>query len=231
MSLLRRMRDITVASLNEHLERSEDPVRLIDQYLAAQREQLQQSERLYQQCVTHAASLRQQYLTALETKEKREQQALLALKAGEEHMARIVLQEKLQAEEKSEQYRELYEQSKQSILDLDEELQQLKADYKEVADKRSYYLARMESARLQQRLHARSSVSQDASPRMFGRLEERVSDMELHARTLRDVRRMGRESYYGAGNPAVDAELEALRSRLNQEGANNHEQNIPLTKR
>lgn len=231
MSLLRRMRDITVASLNEHLERSEDPVRLIDQYLAAQREQLQQSERLYQQCVTHAASLRQQYLTALETKEKREQQALLALKAGEEHMARIVLQEKLQAEEKSEQYRELYEQAKQSILDLDEELQQLRADYKEVADKRSYYLARMESARLQQRLHARSSVSQDASPRMFGRLEERVSDMELHARTLRDVRRMGRESYYGAGNPAVDAELEALRSRLNQEGANNHEQNIPLTKR
>lgn len=231
MSLLRRMRDITVASLNEHLERSEDPVRLIDQYLAAQREQLQQSERLYQQCVTHAASLRQQYLTALETKEKREQQALLALKAGEEHMARIVLQEKLQAEEKSEQYRELYEQAKQSILDLDEELQQLKADYKEVADKRSYYLARMESARLQQRLHARSSVSQDASPRMFGRLEERVSDMELHARTLRDVRRMGRESYYGAGNPAVDAELEALRNRLNQEGANNHEQNIPLTKR
>ncbi|MEC0269635.1 PspA/IM30 family protein [Paenibacillus anseongense] len=231
MSLLRRMRDITVASLNEHLERSEDPVRLIDQYLAAQREQLQQSERLYQQCVTHAASLRQQYLTALETKEKREQQALLALKAGEEHMARIVLQEKLQAEEKSEQYRELYEQAKQSILDLDEELQQLKADYKEVADKRSYYLARMESARLQQRLHARSSVSQDASPRMFGRLEERVSDMELHARTLRDVRRMSRESYYGAGNPAVDAELEALRNRLNQEGADNHEQNIPLTKR
>ncbi|MDU0204979.1 PspA/IM30 family protein [Paenibacillus sp. MAH-36] len=231
MSLLRRMRDITVASLNEHLERSEDPVRLIDQYLVAQREQLQQSERLYQQCVTHAASLRQQYLTALETKEKREQQALLALKAGEEHMARIVLQEKLQAEEKSEQYRELYEQAKQSILDLDEELQQLKADYKEVADKRSYYLARMESARLQQRLHARSSVSQDASPRMFGRLEERVSDMELHARTLRDVRRMSRESYYGAGNPAVDAELEALRNRLNQEGADNHEQNIPLTKR
>ncbi|MBD0382383.1 PspA/IM30 family protein [Paenibacillus sedimenti] len=216
MSLFRRMRDITVATLNEHLERSEDPVRLIDQYLSALREQLQQSEKLYQQCVSHAAALRQQYLTALETKEKREHQAMLALKAGEEHMARIVLQEKLQAEEKSEQYHELYEQAKQSILDLDEELQQMKADYKEVADKRSYYLARMESARLQQRLHARmSSVTQDATPRMFGRLEERVSDMELHARTLRDVRRMSRESYYAAGNPAVDAEMEALRKRLN----------------
>lgn len=219
MSIFRRVRDITVASLNEQLERAEDPVRFIDQYLVSQREQIQQSERLYQQCVSHAASLRAQYLSALETKEKREHQAMLALKAGEEHMARIVLQEKLQAEEKSAQYHELYEQAKQSILELDEELQQLKSDYKEVADKRSYYLARMESARLQQRLHARSSVTQDGTPRMFGRLEERVSDMELHARTLRDVRRMGREGFYGGGNPAVDAEMEALRNRLKQEGA------------
>jgi phage shock protein A len=219
MSLMRRVRDITAATLNEHLERSEDPVRLIDQYLVSQREQLQQSERLYQQCVTHAAALRQQYLTALETKEKREHQAMLALKAGEENMARIVLQEKLQAEEKSEQYRELYEQAKQSILDLDEELQQLKADYQEVAEKRGYYLARMESARLQQRLHARmSSVGQHTTPRIFGRLEERVSDMELQARSLRDVRRMGRESFYQTGNPAVDVELEALRNKLKQEG-------------
>jgi phage shock protein A len=219
MSLMRRVRDITAATLNEHLERSEDPVRLIDQYLVSQREQLQQSERLYQQCVTHAAALRQQYLTALETKEKREHQAMLALKAGEENMARIVLQEKLQAEEKSEQYRELYEQAKQSILDLDEELQQLKADYQEVAEKRGYYLARMESARLQQRLHARmSSVGQHTTPRIFGRLEERVSDMELQARSLRDVRRMSRESFYQTGNPAVDVELEALRNKLKQEG-------------
>jgi phage shock protein A len=219
MSLIRRMRDITAATLNDRLERSEDPVRLIDQYLLAQREQLQQSERLYQQCVAHAAALRQQYLTALETKEKREHQALLALKAGEEQMARIVLQEKMQAEEKSDQYRDLYEQAKQSILDLDEQLQQLKADYMEVAEKRSYYMARMESARLQQRLNARmSGVGHHSTPHIFNRIEENVSDMEMQARSLRDVRRMTRESYYPAGNPAVDAELEALRSRLNKEG-------------
>ncbi len=219
MSLMRRMRDITAATINERLERAEDPVRMIDQYLTAQREQLHQSERLYQQCVTHAASLRQQYLTALETKEKREQQAVLALKAGEEQIARIILQEKLQAEDKSEQYRQLYDQAKQSILDLEEDLQQLKADYQEVADKRSYYMARMESARLQQRMNARmSAAGQHAAPRMFGRLEESVSDMEIHARSLRDVRRMSRETVYTSGNPAVDAELEALRKRLNREG-------------
>src|SRR2546428_730906 len=111
MSIWNRMRDITVATLNERLEQSQDPVRMIDQYLGDLRKQLQESERLHHQCLQHAANVRQQYLTALDTKEKREKQAVVALKAGEEQLTRIVLQEKLQAEEQSEQYRKIYEET------------------------------------------------------------------------------------------------------------------------
>ncbi|KIL42202.1 phage-shock protein [Gordoniibacillus kamchatkensis] len=223
MSIMKRIRDITVATLNEHLESAEDPVRLIDQYLAARREQLQQTERLYQQCAGHASAMRQQYLVALEVKEKREQQAIVALKAGEEEMARLVLQEKLQAEEKSESYKKLYEDAQQSVLELSEEMKQMRADYQEVADKRSYYLARMEAARLQQRMNERLGGfgAGYGAPRAFGRLEDRVSEMELQARTLRDVRRMGGGAYgggYSPANPAVDAELAALRKKLEREG-------------
>ncbi|MFC0213437.1 PspA/IM30 family protein [Paenibacillus chartarius] len=218
MSIMKRLRDITVATLNEHLESAEDPVRLIDQYLAARREQLQQTERLYQQCVGHASAMRQQYLSALEMKEKREQQAIVALKAGEEEMARLVLHEKLQAEEKSEQYKKLYEDAQQSVLELGEEMKQIRADYQEVVDKRGYYLARMEAARLQQRMNERAGAFGTGSygaARSFNRLEDRVSDMEMQAKTLRDVRRMnGGYGGYAQVNPAVDAELAALRQKL-----------------
>jgi phage shock protein A len=224
MSIMKRLRDITVATLNEHLEQAEDPVRLIDQYLAARREQLQHSERLYQQCVGHASAMRQQYLMALETKEKREHQAIVALKAGEEQMARIVLQEKLQAEEKSDQYKKLYEDAQQAVLELGEDMKQMRSDYQEVAEKRSYYLARMEAARLQQRMNERMGgfgAGNYGATRSFNRLEDRVSDMEMQAKTLRDVRRMG-GGYAGGGyapaNPAVDAELAALRQKLEREG-------------
>jgi phage shock protein A len=56
--------------------------------------------------------------------------------------------------------------------------------------------------------------------RSFQRLEERVTDMEFEARTLRDVRRMGQELYRAGagGSRAVEAELERLRRRLEQEG-------------
>jgi phage shock protein A len=213
---------MTVATLNEKLERSEDPVRLIDQYLASQREQIQQSERLHQQCMQHAQSLRTQYLGAEAWKEKREQQALLALKAGEEETARLALQDKILQEQKSEQYRELYEQSKVALVELEDQLQALKADYVEIAAKRNYYQARLESVRLQRRMNERMyDIGQNSTPRMFNRLEERVSDLELETRSLRDVRRMSKEVLYHAGSAVqhvLEQELSNLRKKLEMEG-------------
>lgn len=223
MSILRRMRDISVATLNEMLEQSEDPIRLIDRYLMEQREQIQESDKLYRECLSHAHSLRLQYLNADEMKEKREQQALLALKASEDEMARLALHEKMYFEEKSENYKKLYEQSRDSIMELEAQLNQLKSDYQEIADKRSFYLARIESLRLQQRMNERMSGvgGGQIGDRAFIRLEDRVSDMELEARSLRDVRRQLQEPLLKAGETikgAVENELSLLRKKLEQEG-------------
>lgn len=222
MGIFRRMRDISAATLNDMLEQTEDPIRLIDRYLYERKEQIDQSERLYQQCVNHAQSLRQQYVSAEQMKDKREQQALLALKAGEEEVARLALQEKLLHEEKANQYRELYEQSKHSIVELEEQLRQLKADYQEVLSKRSYYQARLESVRLQQQLNARmAGMGGCAVPRMFQRLEEKVADLEYEAKSLSDLRRMGRDIAYsavGSTQTALEMELSQLKKKLEQEG-------------
>jgi phage shock protein A len=205
------------------LESSDDPVRLIDKYLAAQSEQIRSSEKLLSQCLSHAQSVRQQYLTADQLKVKREQQALLALKAGEDEVARLALQEKLQQEELSARYQALYEESKHSVLELEDQLRQLKAEYDEVASKRSYYMARLEAIRLQQRMNERmrSTNGTMSTMRMFDRFDERVSDMELHARTLREVRSQTREVLQMAGSQAAHAlevELENLRRKLEKEG-------------
>lgn len=221
MSILRRMKDITTATLYDRLENSEDPVRLIDRFLVEQREQISQLERLYQQTLLHAQSVRQQYLTADELKSKREQQAALALKAGEEQMARLALQEKLQHEERSEQYRRLYEQSKLSVIELEDQLARLKADYDEVLSKRQYYMDRLEALRLQRRMNERLGTGAQLGAGAFHRLEDRVSDLEYEARALRDVRRAGQEALQRAGSAAqqaIESELSALRRKLEREG-------------
>lgn len=221
MSLLRRMRDITVATLNERLDQCEDPVRLIDEFLNDRKMQIDQLEKLYQQTLMHAQSVRQQYLTSEQLKEKREQQAALAIKAGEELMARLALQEKLQHEERSEQYRALYEQGKQSIIDLEDEMNRLKSEYQEVLSKRQYYMDRLEAIRLQRRMNERLGAGGAIGSRVFERLEDRVSDLEYETKALRDVRRAGQEALYHAGNAlqqALDTELAVLKRKLEQEG-------------
>lgn len=220
MSIVRRMRDITVASLNDMLEKSEDPVKLIDQYLLAQHEQIRQLEQLYQQCVNHRQSLKQQYLQAESLREKREKQASLALQAGEEQLARLALEEKLLQEERSNQYLQLYEQSEGQVAELEEQLARLKSDYQEVYNKRQYYLARLESVRLQRKMNERLSSAGVGGWRMFDRLEDQLTDWETEAKIVRDLKRAGQQTMYrlgGAVQEALERELAQLKKKLQEE--------------
>ncbi|WP_028612220.1 PspA/IM30 family protein [Paenibacillus harenae] len=225
MSIMKRVRDITVATLNERLEKSEDPVRMIDQFLWSTREDIIQAEKLYQQYTAHSNHLKAQWLQAEQQKERRENQALTALKAGEEQMARIALHEKASSEERAVQYRELYEQSRQNTVDLEDQLREMRSEYQTVYDKREYYAARMESLRLQQRLNSRYQAGfseQGAQPgAVFRRLEDHISGMEHEAKSLRDIRRMGQEFVTEAGHTVqsvIERELEQLKRKLEKEG-------------
>ncbi|MEK3733561.1 MULTISPECIES: PspA/IM30 family protein [Paenibacillus] len=217
MSVFRRIRDITVATLNEKLEQSQDPVRLIDQFLHTTREDITEAEKLVRQCETHARQLKQQVDQAETMKYKREEQALLALKAGEEHLAKLALQEKLIYEEKIEQYQGLLDASLESLREIEEQLGELRMEYQTVYSKRQYYVARMETLRLQQKMNERTGAYGGGHdvPKMFNRLEDRITDWELEAKSLRDVRRMGSE-YLDQAAHSVSSTLEKELARLKQ---------------
>ncbi|WP_028546811.1 PspA/IM30 family protein [Paenibacillus taiwanensis] len=216
-NIFRRVRDITLASLNEHLEKSEDPIRLIDQFLMRTRQEITEAERLYQQYVMHANQMKQQLNQAAELRDRREQQALLALKANEEYAAKLALQEKLMHEEKVLNYTDLYDKSKQAILDLEEQLHTLKSEFQTVYDKRQMYIARMQTIRLQQRMNERGFGNPNQVDGMFRRLDDRVTDMEWESQSLRDVRRMNDASYRGSyeKDAQVQQEMERLKQKLN----------------
>lgn len=222
MSVIKRVRDMTAATLNERLEKSEDPVKLIDQFLWATHQEIVQSEQLERQYAAHTDHLLRQWKEAEQWTQRREQQALTALKAGEEAAAKLALQEKVVQEEKAARYRELYEQSSGELNELEQLLQELRDEYRAVYDRRQFYIARMESLRLQQRLNARFGPGAASNPNtMFRRLDDRLTDMELETRSLRDLRRMGQEAIYQAGtvvHEAIERELQQLKRKLEQGG-------------
>jgi phage shock protein A len=216
------MRDITVATLNERLEQSQDPVKLIDQFLIATRDDITEVEKLFQQYASHVKQLKQQVDQATSMRNKREEQALLALKAGEDHLAKLALQEKIIHEEKLEQYSELLEQSRLSLRELEDQMNELKLEYQSVYSKRQYYAARMENLRLQQRMNQRmGDFGGKDVPKMFNRLEDRITDWELEARSLRELRRMGQDYVEQASvtvSSVLEKELARLKEKLNNSG-------------
>jgi phage shock protein A len=214
------MRDITVASLNEHLEQSQDPVKLIDQFLVSTRQDIGEAEKLRHQYASHTRQMKQQADQAAAMVNKREEQASMALKAGEEHLAKLALQEKILHEEKMDQYTELYTQSAAALQELDEQINQLKAEYQNVYSKRQYYYARMQTIQLQQRMNQRGNYSGQNVPGMFNKLDDQVSDLEYEAQSLREIRRMGQDGSGLSGNmssSALDKELERLKQKLNND--------------
>ncbi|WP_223070402.1 PspA/IM30 family protein [Paenibacillus caui] len=222
MGVFRRVRDITVANLNERLEQSQDPVQLIDRFLFETRQEIAEVERLHHQCMAHTRNLKGQVDHAKAMRDKREDQALLALKAGEEHLTKLALQEKMLYEEKLQQYEELYEQSAESLQELELQMGELKTEYQTVYSKRQYYYARMETLRLQQRMNQRLGMGDRDVPKMFGRLEDRVSDMEWETRSLRELRR-SESGHSGQASGAslqssLERELERLKQKLDNKG-------------
>ena len=221
MSVFRRMRDITAATINEHLEQSQDPVKMIDQFLMDTRNEIGEVEKLHAQYSRHTRQLKQQVDDAKAMINKREEQALLALKAEEDHLAKLALQEKMLYEEKYNQYIGLYEQSRDALTELEEQLNHLKTEYQTVYSKRQYYYARMQTIQLQQRMNERAGkIGGTQIPGMFGRLEDRVSDLEYEARSLRDLRRgeQERNSLQHSVSDLLERELAKLKKKLDNGG-------------
>ncbi|WP_199620651.1 PspA/IM30 family protein [Paenibacillus alkalitolerans] len=220
MGIMKRVRDITIATLNDRLEHAQDPLRVIDGFLAEMANAIRQTEALYRQCAAHTASMRSQYLAAESLADKRERQAMTALKAGEDGIARAALAEKVLEDEKKEGFRNLYEQSRLSTMELQEQLNALQRDYQEAYHKRQYYLARVETLRLQQQLTERSrQYGTHSGGVWFDRLEDRIRDMEFEAATLRDVRNgTSAGSVYAARNEndGVDQALAEMKRKLEE---------------
>jgi len=77
----------------------------------------------------------------------------------------------------------------------------------------------MESLRLQQRLNARFGPGSEDPSNMFRKLDDRMTDYELEARSLRDLRRMGQESALRIGSvvqETIEREMQRLKQKMQQ---------------
>lgn len=202
MGLFKRVSDNIRANLNSLLDKTEDPEKLLDQYLRDMEEDIADAESAVARQLAVARKFKAQLDDTLAMAEKRQSQAVEALKKGREDLARKALEDKRIQQAKAEDYRLEYENCQTMAEQLKSQLQEMKNEYEKLRVKRDNLVARIQSAKAQKEIYGvQSGFGKDNTRRNFDRMEDKVLRMEAEAQVAGEIAGM---------NPSLDQELEAL---------------------
>ncbi|WP_270165918.1 PspA/IM30 family protein [Paenibacillus sp. SYP-B4298] len=223
MSIFKRMKDMTRASLNEVLDKMEDPVMMLNQYVRDMEAEVREAEVTVAKQMANEKRMKQRYEGAVQGAATAQERAEQAVIAGDELAARKQLEEKLVYDQQAEQFYSLYEQSKVQAQQLRDELEEMKAQLQALRAKRTDLAARAQAAKAKQQLsqlNVTHHIEGGSAVRGFTRMEEKIMQLEAEA----EVARFPGSGAYAPTAPAaardplkqvqVDEQLAALKQKL-----------------
>ncbi|KIL37874.1 phage-shock protein [Gordoniibacillus kamchatkensis] len=220
MGIFKRLRDMTMASINDLLDKAEDPVKMLNQFLRDMEEDIVEAESAVAKQIAIEKKFQQQYQEAEEMVQKREEQAMKALEQGNEDLARRALEDKKEHQARFEEMKRQYDLAKTNADKLRAQLTEMKDEFNKMKSKREVLVARAEAAKAQKQINqAISGFGVDNAAKGFSRMEEKVLQLEAEAQAsgeLSSKRSLDDELEQLDKSGGVDDELAALKAKLAQ---------------
>ena len=219
MGIFKRLRDVTVASVNEVIDSLEDPVTMLNQYMRDMEAEIGRVEVAVARQVAMEKKFLQQYKEALAMAEKRDRQANLAISEGEDDLARRALLEKKQYSARAEEYQKLYQTASAAAQQMREKLAELKDEFYKMRAKKYELTTRAQVARTQKHLNqVITGLGSESASRGFARMEEKVLRMEAEAEMSSERLRTSYgldRAFEPLFDDEIEAELQARKAKLN----------------
>ncbi|EEL89281.1 phage shock protein A [Bacillus cereus] len=179
MGILKRIKNIVVADVHQTLDKIENPVSMLKQYLRETEQQITKAEK----ALSHQYYLEKKYEALISETDaliaKRTRQAELAVSREEDHMAQLALQEKIVNEKKAELYRKQYEITKEQTAMLYEQIDKLQKKYGELQYKELVLVSRLNAAQaIKESNRAIDSFHTESTAKGFARIESYVQKLE-----------------------------------------------------
>jgi len=218
----KRVQTYVESELNAALDKAEDPVKMLDQFMRDMAEDIRDAETAVAKQLANEKMLKKKFDDATSMVEKRQQQAVQAVEANNEELARRALEDKQTYIKQAEDLKSTYQQAASDSAVLREKLAEMKREYEQMEIKKDSLKARAESAKTRTMINrTMSSVGSDESRSGFERMEEKVMQYEAEAETSEDLRAGSRsldDEFASLNkNSAVDDELAALKQQLKKE--------------
>ncbi|HEY8945694.1 MAG TPA: PspA/IM30 family protein [Polyangiaceae bacterium] len=221
MGIFSRLAALLKSNINDLINRAEDPEKMLDQIVVEMNEQLVAARKQVAVSMGDEKRLEKQAAEQASKAAEWERRAMLALRAGDENLAKEALARKKEHDGMREQFHDQWQKQKQAVEQLKVALRALNGKIEEAKRKKSLLVARKKRAEAQKAIQETMSGLRNASAfeafdRMAGKIEQMEAEAEaaaeLHEQFTGDTlaHRFGElEVQHG-----VDEDLVALKRRM-----------------
>ncbi|MBM7606340.1 PspA/IM30 family protein [Metabacillus litoralis] len=216
--LFKRVKTVVDSELNSLLDKAEDPVKMLEQFMRDMESDIREAEAAVAKQIANEKMLQKKYEDAQKMVDKRDEQAIKAIEAGNDDLARRALEDKKIHSQTADTLKESYDRAKLDSDSVRKKLDEMKAEYYEMKLKKDSLKARAESAKTRTKMNRTlSGIGSDDSKHGFDRMEEKVLQYEAEAETSEDMRSSNKsldDEFKSLETNEVDDELAALKKKL-----------------
>lgn len=203
MSIFGRLTDIVKANINDLLDRSEDPEKMIKQMVLEMEEAVNKATLAVGQAIANEKTLERQFNRQSSQMEEWQKKAVQAVQAGRDDLAKQALQRKNTIEQNVVDLERMLGEARTSTGQLRTQLDQLKGKLDEARMRQNTLIARSQAAKAKKQVaQTFAGVGSDAFSK-FEKLEQKVEKTEAEAEAF---------SQLAGENTSLEDEFKALES-------------------
>ncbi|MBL4683455.1 MAG: PspA/IM30 family protein [Nannocystaceae bacterium] len=188
MGLFSRLGTLIRSNINELINKAEDPEKMLNQVLVDMKSQLVEAKKQVAVAIADEKRLKKQYEQDAAKAAEWERKAMLAIRAGDDGLARAALARKTEHDDVAETLRQQWEAQKQSVEQLKGALRGLDNKIEEAKRKRNILVSRQKRAEAQRTINETlSNINSSSAFDTFERMSDRVTQLEAEAEAASEL--------------------------------------------